>query len=120
MKTFLVMGFGALSIIRPSMQLFVICKCIFFRKKFFLIPHSCLCFSCTIRTCLPSGLGPLNVLLQRSHLETMSGSNECDKLEKYVIISLILMCNIYTLYVTLFNFFEDNKNHHKYLRCEYN
>ena len=36
MKTFLVMGFGALSIIRPSMQLFVICKCIFSRKKFFL------------------------------------------------------------------------------------
>ena len=35
MKTFLVMGFGALSIIRPSMQLFVICKCIFSRKKFF-------------------------------------------------------------------------------------
>ena len=27
-------GFGALSIIRPSMQLFVICKCIFSRKKF--------------------------------------------------------------------------------------
>ena len=38
MKTFLVMGFGALSIIRPSMQLFMICKCIFSRKKF-LINH---------------------------------------------------------------------------------
>ena len=33
MKTFLVMGFGALSIIRPSMQLFVICKCIYSRIK---------------------------------------------------------------------------------------
>ena len=34
MKTFLVMGFGALSIIRPSMQLFMICKCIISSKKF--------------------------------------------------------------------------------------
>ena len=126
MKIFLVMGFGALSIIRPSMQLFVICKCIFSRKKFFLqIPHSCLCFSCTIRTCLPSGLGPLNVLLQRSHLETMSGSNECDKLEKYVIISLILMCNTvtipysYLIHYLIYIFLRRTKNHHKYLTvCE--
>ena len=57
------------------------------------IIHSCLWFSCTLRTCLPSSQGLLNVVLQRSHLETMSGSNEYDTLEKYVIISLILKCN---------------------------
>ena len=39
MKTFLVMVFGALSIIRPSMQLFVICKCVFSHKKFFYKFH---------------------------------------------------------------------------------
>ena len=66
----------------PSMQFFMLCKCVLSRKKFVTIPHLCLWFSCTLRTCLPSGLGPLKILLQRSHLETMSGSNEYDKLEK--------------------------------------
>ena len=51
----------------------------------------------------------------------MSGSNEYDKLEKYVIISLILMCNTVTIpYSYLLHYliyiFEDNKkNHHTYL-----
>ena len=68
---------------------------------------------------------PLNVLLQRSHLETMSGSNECDKLEKYVIISLILMCNTvtipysYLIHYLIYIFLKRTKNHHKYLTvCE--
>ena len=66
-------------------------------------PHLCLWFSCTI----PNSLGPLNVLLQRLHLETMSGSNDGDKLEKNTLfISLILMCNT----VTLFNFYHSNKH----------
>ena len=52
--------------------------------------------------------------LQRSHLETMSGSNKYDKLEKYVIISLILMCNTVTIsYIYLLHYliyiFEENK-----------
>ena len=51
----------------------------------------------TLRTYLPSSQELLNVVLQISHLETMSGSNEYDKLEKYVIISLILMCNTVTI-----------------------
>ena len=59
----------------------------FLVKSFIQTPHLCLWFSCTTQTCLPIGLGLLNVLLQRSHLETMSGSNECDTLEKnYAII----------------------------------
>ena len=65
-----------------SMQLFMLCKCVFSRKKFHTKAEFMSLVSCTIRTCLPSGHGHLNVLLQRSHLETMSGSNECDKLEK--------------------------------------
>ena len=56
----------------------------------------------------------LNVLLQLSQIETMSGSNEYDKLEKYIIISLILMCNTVTIpYSHLLHYliyiFEENK-----------
>ena len=44
----------------------------------------------------------------------MSGSNEYDKLEKYVIISLIIMCNTVTIpYSYLLHYliyiFEENK-----------
>ena len=44
----------------------------------------------------------------------MSGSNEYDKLEKYIIISLILMCNTVTIpYSYLLHYliyiFEENK-----------
>ena len=52
--------------------------------------------------------------MQRSHLETMYGSNEYDTLEEYVIISLILMCNTVTIpYSYLLHYliyiYEENK-----------
>ena len=52
----------------------------------------------------------------------MSGSNEYDKLEKYVIISLILMCNTVTIpYSYLLHYliyiFEENKKSSNIFDC---
>ena len=82
MKTFLVMGFGALSIIRPSMQLFMICKCVLSRKKFLTNQALMSLFFMYTSNMSSKFTFFLNVLSQRSHLKTKSGSNEYDKLEK--------------------------------------
>ena len=52
----------------------------------------------------------------------MSGSNEYDKLERYVIISLILMCNTVTIPYSyllqyLINIFEENKKSSNIFDC---
>ena len=114
MKTFLVMGFGALSIIRPSTQLFKICKCIISRKKFVTNSTFMPLFFMYTSNMSSTFTFFFNVLSQRSHLKTMSGFNEYDKLEKYIIISVILMCNTVTIpYSYLLHYliyiFEENK-----------
>ena len=65
-----------------NIQHFMLCKFVFSRKKYHtntaFVSLAFMYNSNMSSKCL----GPLNVLLQRSHLETMSGANECDKLEK--------------------------------------
>ena len=81
----------------PSMQRFMLCKCVFSGKKFHTnAAFMVFMYNSNMSTKWEGSFK--NVLLQRSHLETMSGSNEFDKLFKqYVIISLILMCNTVTI-----------------------
>ena len=70
MKTFLVMGFGALSIIRPSMQLFLLCKCVLSRKKFLTNKALMSLFFMYTSNMSSKFTFFLNVLSQRSHLKS--------------------------------------------------
>ena len=81
------------------MQLFMICKCVSSRKLF-QTNSAFMSLVFMYKSNMSSKFaGSFNVLLQRSHLETMSGSNEYDKLGKirnYLINFNVQYCN-YTL-----------------------
>ena len=81
----------------PSMQLFMLCKCVFYRNNF----HTNATFMSLVfmynSNMSSKWAGPFKCLIAEITFRTMSGSNECDKLEKNVIISLIIMCNTVTI-----------------------
>ena len=66
------------------MQLLMLCKCVLSRKLFETNPvfMSLVFMYNSNMSSISQDL--LNVLLQISHLESMSGSNECDQLERKI------------------------------------